>query len=351
MPTHNKGEAMEHEVDTSKLLGEHHFTASVKEVKETKDGVLSIEGWANRYKEGDEEIIDRDGEIILPSAYDLDNFKKNPIMLYMHDRYTPVGKITSIGVTSDGLYVKGEVHRDLNEKVYKGVEEGILQTFSVGFRGKQGAYAPDIDVYYYTGLELYEVSIVTVPANQDSVFSVVDSPCTDGMCVLGVQHASTKDFGGKMSKQDTPDTETSTSDVATKGTEEEEVTTDSQKSEEDTIYTLEQLEQLKQEVEKAIQAVRKDDGEEAPDTEPEPDIMKEEQEGEPTASQEEETPSGDSEDVTSSSVTVAEAIEVIRGAVNSPKELETLVEFYETFTNDLDESVEAYLTAASEIAE
>lgn len=346
-----KGEYTMH----SKLLGEHALVATFKEVSKTDDSI-EIEGWANRHSINGEEIIDRDGEVVLPTAYDLSNFTKNPIMLYMHNRERPIGKITEIGVKGEGLYVKGVVEKSLDPATFDGILKGVLTTFSIGFRGKQGVYDPEADVYYYTNIELYEVSVVTIPANQDSIFTIVDSPCSSGTCALGVTGASTK-FSTKelndMSKNNKSD----------------------ENPENTTIYTVEQLEQLRDELEKAIKYVSKLDGEptqSTPNSEESTSEKDEEDtvvdapaevfsektddpESTPDEGGEEDTPSSDDVDQTppeegseNSSVTVAEAVEVLRSAAVNQTELETLVEFYEVFTEELNDSVEAYLTAASD---
>jgi HK97 family phage prohead protease len=335
------------------LLGEHTLYASFKSVgSPSEDGTLSIKGWANRYSVNGEEIVDRDSEVIFPSAYDLSNFQKNPIMLYMHDRMAPIGKVTDIGVTNEGLYIEGEVYSGVNKEVYTAIEKGVLQTFSIGFRGKQGVYNPDSDIYYYTNVELYEVSVVTVPANQDSVFSIVKSPCDGGVCALGISEVSTKSDMSQLIKKE--ESEKNSDDLQ-------------ENRQEETIYTLEQLKQLQLELEMAIKAISDTAASGKPETESETNSdteneeEKEEESGEEgegeadenedsseTPEKEEPASSGNHEN---SSITVAEATAVLIEATSNTDELSTLVEFYEVFTEELNESVEAYLTAESETAE
>lgn len=169
------------------------LTLVVKDCTVTKEfngseqpDVLYIKGYANRYLDSDGNlVVDRSGDSILPNGYNLENFLKNPILLSYHDRYEPVGKIVDISVSLEGLEITAEVHKMLNPKVYYAVEQGILKTFSVGFKSYDTAYDPDSDVYYYREVELLEVSIVSVPDNQESIFTVLtQSPCANGMCML-----------------------------------------------------------------------------------------------------------------------------------------------------------------------
>lgn len=136
--------------------------------KAVDGGDLFIEGWANRA------VVDRGGEIIKKEAWNLENFNKNPMMLFNHDKDKPIGKIVECQAQDGGLWVKGKISKSkdpLVSYVRDLVSEGILSTFSVGFDGKdeqkdeQGA----VDI---KSAELFEVSIVTLPMNQDSSFGV-----------------------------------------------------------------------------------------------------------------------------------------------------------------------------------
>jgi len=143
------------------------------------EDVAIIEGYANANTK------DRDGDIVIQYGIDLTNFKKNPIMLYQHDRNNPIGKVVAVEATDKGLYVKCEIYKALNPQAYAGVVNGVLKTFSIGFRGLDGEYNDDTDTFYFTKSELLEVSVVSIPANQDSIFDLVESPCGDGFCLLG----------------------------------------------------------------------------------------------------------------------------------------------------------------------
>jgi Phage head maturation protease len=52
------------------------------------------------------------------------------------------------------------------------IRDGALKSFSVGFRVKDASYDKNSDTFFIKDLELLEISVVSVPANQDSLFSV-----------------------------------------------------------------------------------------------------------------------------------------------------------------------------------
>ena len=119
---------------------------------------------------GTSEDVDRDNEIVLVDGWDFDNFKTNPVVLWMHDyRQVPIGKV--VGITKDNKNKR--IFFDIyfsktypfSETILGLVKEGILSATSVGFRVKDWDYDEDRDLFVLKENELFEISIVTVPAN------------------------------------------------------------------------------------------------------------------------------------------------------------------------------------------
>lgn len=156
-------------------------SADVFEIKKAAGDGVFIEGFANKFS------VDRGDEIITTDAWELDNFKKNPIILFNHGLDTlggtPVGKATEVRQTDEGLFIKVRMSNSQApgiRMVRDLVEERILKAFSVGFDPKE-TDAAEIDgksVRKITKAELFEVSIVGVPMNQDSVFELSEKALT-----------------------------------------------------------------------------------------------------------------------------------------------------------------------------
>jgi len=139
------------------------------------DEVLQIEGFANTT------TVDRVGDIILEEAWTkggLDNYLKNPIILAYHNHSRPIGKMVNYAVNNKGLQITAEIIKSAGE-VYSLIKSGVLKTFSVGFRTTEADYDTDTDLFVIKDLELMEVSVVSIPANADSIFSVKKSFETD----------------------------------------------------------------------------------------------------------------------------------------------------------------------------
>lgn len=114
------------------------------------------------------EVEDRQGEVVEQNGWDLKNFKKNPILLWMHDHTKPLGKATRVWLDKSGskpiLMFKGVISdaTDYGKAAIQLMEEGILNSFSVGFRPLE------IDGNTITKSELFEISLVSVPANPEA---------------------------------------------------------------------------------------------------------------------------------------------------------------------------------------
>lgn len=131
---------------------------------------FKIAGYANTKDK------DRTGDIVLPEAWakGVENYRKNPVLLYQHDHGKPIGRSDTVRVDKKGIFVEASVS-EAAEKLH-GVQtlikDGALKSFSVGFRVKDAEYDRSSDSFMIKDVELLEISVVSVPANQESLFSI-----------------------------------------------------------------------------------------------------------------------------------------------------------------------------------
>jgi len=142
------------------------------ETKALKKGskTLKIAGYANTTSK------DRAGDIVTAEAWakGVENYRRNPVLLYQHKHDCPIGRVDNIRVDKKGIYVEGAVSEaaEKNHGVQTLIKDGALKSFSVGFRVKDGKYNREDDSMMITDVELLEISVVSVPCNQDSLFSI-----------------------------------------------------------------------------------------------------------------------------------------------------------------------------------
>lgn len=142
----------------------------IKSVEEDGDQ-LKIVGYASTAD------TDRVGDVIVPDAWTkggLDNYQKNPILLFNHNYSQPIGRATNLEVDSRGLKIEASISKSAGP-TYGLVKDGVLSTFSVGFVTKDVDYNQQTDGYIIRDAELLEVSVVSVPCNQEAGFSIAKS--------------------------------------------------------------------------------------------------------------------------------------------------------------------------------
>ena len=148
------------------------YLNSAFETKSFKKGSksLKIAGYANTVAK------DRAGDVVTAQAWakGVENYRRNPVLLYQHKHENPIGRVDKITVDKKGIFVEAAVSEaaEKNHGVQTLIKDGALKSFSVGFRVKDGKYNREDDTMMITDVELLEISVVSVPCNQDSLFSI-----------------------------------------------------------------------------------------------------------------------------------------------------------------------------------
>lgn len=155
-------------VDKNKVLFlNSSFTKS--EPTTTSDNVeeLTIKGYASTND------VDRHGDIVPASVWEkgIENYLKNPVILAYHNHGLPIGRMTEHTVDEKGLLVKARISQAAGA-VYDLVKDGVLTAFSIGFRIVDAEYNSALELFVVKELELHEISVVSVPANQNTLFSL-----------------------------------------------------------------------------------------------------------------------------------------------------------------------------------
>lgn len=118
--------------------------------------------------------VDRDNDIIELAGWRLDNYRKNPQVLFGHDYHSlPIGKATSVYVEGDKLVAIAEFAtaemNPLAEQVLRLIDGGFLRATSVGFRPTKYNINEERRGLDFTECELLEFSVVPVPANPEAL--------------------------------------------------------------------------------------------------------------------------------------------------------------------------------------
>jgi HK97 family phage prohead protease/HK97 family phage major capsid protein len=155
-------------VDKNKVLFlNSSFTKSTLPAADEAGESVTIEGYASTVD------VDRHGDIVPASVWEkgVENYLKNPVILAYHNHSEPIGRMIEHRVDAKGLWIKARISKAAGD-VFNLVKDGVLTAFSIGFRIADAEYNSALELFVVKELELHEISVVSVPANQNTLFSL-----------------------------------------------------------------------------------------------------------------------------------------------------------------------------------
>jgi HK97 family phage prohead protease len=121
--------------------------------------------------------IDRDGDTLSPDGWKLENYAKNPVVLFAHQsRQPPVARATKTWLEdeklkSTALFTPQDMY-PFGYMIGQMYKEGFINAASVGFDPLKWAYVEDKNRPWgvdFLEMELLEWSAVPVPANAEAL--------------------------------------------------------------------------------------------------------------------------------------------------------------------------------------
>ncbi|MGG7603537.1 HK97 family phage prohead protease [Massilia sp. BKSP1R2A-1] len=120
-----------------------------------------------------------------------------PAMLWQHDATAPIGVWLEMVEDAKGLRIKGKLALDTvkGAEAYALLKMGALNGLSIGFVAKQWGYDRDTDVRTLTEVDLWEVSLVTFPANEKARITGVKAADVAGIKTIRQAEQALRDAG------------------------------------------------------------------------------------------------------------------------------------------------------------
>lgn len=120
--------------------------------------------------------VDSYADVVMPGAFrrSLTSSKRKkrlPLMLWQHDTREPIGAWLQMKEDAHGLYVKGQLLIDDIPKARQAhalMKAQALSGLSIGYRTVESVIDDKKKVRRLTDVDLFEVSIVSFPANSDA---------------------------------------------------------------------------------------------------------------------------------------------------------------------------------------
>jgi len=145
------------------------------QIKAAEDG--SIDGYGSVF--GVKDMYD---DVIAPGAFSASiaahkSAGTMPAMLWQHDADEPIGVWLEMTEDAKGLRVKGQICLETacGKEAHALLKMGALNGLSIGFMSKQWSHDESPDVRTLTEIDLWEVSLVTFPANEKARVTNVKS--------------------------------------------------------------------------------------------------------------------------------------------------------------------------------
>jgi HK97 family phage major capsid protein/HK97 family phage prohead protease len=122
--------------------------------------------------------VDRVSDIIYPLGVQF----TNPMpLLHQHDHQRPIGTVSFSKPTAKGIEFTAEIPtidedgplKDRVDTAWGEVKHGLVRAVSIGFRPLKYAYNEKTGGYDFLETEVYELSLVTIPANASALITGV----------------------------------------------------------------------------------------------------------------------------------------------------------------------------------
>ncbi len=140
------------------------------------DGLFA--GYASVFNE-----LDHHNEIVAPGAFRRSlakwrRYGRSPAMLWMHDPTLPIGLWLSLKEDKNGLAVQGRLalRTQKGEEAYELLKLGALTGLSIGYRVVSSRIDAKRKARILTDLDLFEISLVTFPANEQARVTEMKAP-------------------------------------------------------------------------------------------------------------------------------------------------------------------------------
>ena len=142
----------------------------LSEVK-ADDDARTVEGFASVFNN-----VDSYSDIVMPGAFTKSLGKRMPVMLWQHNDSQPIGVWDDFMEQDKGLLVKGRLlPTQLGNDAYTLVKAKAIKGMSIGYTPVKWEFDDKKGVRRLTEVDLWEVSLVTFPANDKATITRVKS--------------------------------------------------------------------------------------------------------------------------------------------------------------------------------
>lgn len=146
-------------------------------------------------------VLDAYKEIVQPGAFAESLKNRHPSMLWQHRSGEPIGIYTGVKEDNVGLHVEGTLALKTTRgaEAYELLKMGAVSGLSIGFNVREESYDRVTGISTLKKLDLWEVSLVTFPANDAA--RVTDVKNIEAITTLKDAEAYLREAGGFSKSQ------------------------------------------------------------------------------------------------------------------------------------------------------
>lgn len=141
-------------------------------------------------------VVDSYKEIVAPGAFAESLAGKMPSLLWQHRSGEPIGVYSAVREDAVGLHVEGKLALKTarGAEAYELLKMGAITGLSIGYVTREDSYDKVSGIRTLKKLDLWEVSLVTFPANDAARVATVKS--IESLTSLSDAEAYLRDAGG-----------------------------------------------------------------------------------------------------------------------------------------------------------
>ena len=148
-------------------------------------------------------VIDSYKEVVAPGAFAESLSQRTPALLWQHRSGEPIGVYSALREDQTGLYVEGKLALKTarGAEAYELLKMGAISGLSIGFVTRDDSYDRVTGIRTLKKVDLWEVSLVTFPANDAARVSGVKF--IDTIASLADAESYLRDAGGLSRREAT----------------------------------------------------------------------------------------------------------------------------------------------------
>lgn len=140
----------------------------LEDLKARGDDGWTFAGYASTFGN-----IDEGGDVVLRGAFSETLKSRIPRLLWQHDTSEPLGRVLSLKEDDRGLAGEFKISRTTRgHDAYQLLKDGAIDSMSIGYVPDDQEFSED-GVRKLKSVHLYEISLVTIPMNEEALITSV----------------------------------------------------------------------------------------------------------------------------------------------------------------------------------